>query len=326
MQNFFCKMGKILIIFFITICLFLVTDILFFYYMDFHNRKFIQFHEKLLGIDKHVIPKYSLKLKPFSHIPNYNEPFRPIMNEDSKLNPILIFGCSFAYGDVFENEETISYVLSKYSKRPIINRAANSWGIQHMYYQLNEESQYFKSLHPPKYIFYVLINDHFRRLYGFSNMHSKYYLTYKIKNNLLVKKEPFLNLYYDFAIFRHIKEKYIFYSINNSIAHNKHWLFDFFIFHVMQINDLIKENWGGVENDSPKFIILAFENTFPEFWEYELEKNNIDVIEISKLINKTKLDDPKYDFFEPKGAPFAHPVGRLWEEVVPELKKKYPDL
>ena len=41
--------------------------------------------------------------------------FRPIQNPKSKFNPIIIFGCSYAAGYVFDNKETISYVMSKFS-------------------------------------------------------------------------------------------------------------------------------------------------------------------------------------------------------------------
>lgn len=317
---------RILLIAITFILCILIEDIIFFYSMAYKNMEVIAFHNKMINNGKIELPKYTIRLEPFSPPPHYNETFRPIMNENNDLNPILIFGCSFAHGDIFPNEETISYVMSKYSKRPIINRGANSWGIQHMYYQLKEEKSYFEKLKAPKYIFYVLMNDynHFERLYEFTNALSQsYYLRYKIKNNQLVEKKPFLNLYYDLSISKQIKNTYYNKKINKMFDNNDKELFNFFIFHFKEINKLVREYWGS---EDTKFVILTFEGTKKELWEKELENIGIDVIDIAEIIGKEDLPNTQHGFFEPAGKPFAHPVGVLWNELIPKLKEKYKDL
>lgn len=82
---------------------------------------------------KYEIANYSLKSNKFTL---KNITFRPIENANSPKRPIIIFGCSYAYGYNFDNKETISHIMAQFSTRPIINRACCGWGIQHMVYQL----------------------------------------------------------------------------------------------------------------------------------------------------------------------------------------------
>lgn len=81
---------------------------------------------------------------------------------------------------------------------------------------------------------------------------------------------------------------------------------------------MIKERYG---NDT-KFIILTFEYTHKHMWETQLKEMGIDVIDISDEVGTSDLINSVY--FEPKEC--RHPNGKLWKELVPKLKKMYPDL
>lgn len=321
------KLSKILCVLSIYFLLFLAFDIAFFYYVRSQQFEIIKSQQEYYE-EKLYLPHYFVKLNKFSDyyksIIKHEE--RPIMNFYSKENPIVIFGCSYAQGYIFENEETISYVFSKYSKRPIYNRARNSWGIQHMLYQLQNDKEMLEQIKNPKYVFYVLIEGigHFERLYctNFPNiMEDNYYFTYKVKNGKLVERKPLFGLYYGFSIFRHIYNKIILSKIykNLYIKPNKK-LFDFFILHFKNINELIKEKWG----EDTKFIILTFEDTQREYWQPQLEKEGIEVIDIAETIGIKELRRKELGFFEPEIA--GHPNGRLWQALVPKLKEIYPDL
>ena len=328
------KCIKILINCLIFILIFLIADIIFFYIIVIKEQSiYISQQKYLKSKEKIFLPKYFIKLTKFKEryegATKYE--LRPIQNPESKKRPILIFGCSYAYGYVFDNSETISYIMSKYSDRPIINRAISGWGIQHMLYQLREDKKYFASINKPKYIFYVLMDHggHFHRLFytNFPNiLHSDYYLTYKVKNNNLTERKPFLNLYYGFAIPRHIYNKIVKNYVDKTafIKPNKKF-YDLLILHFLSINEEIKNIWGNkTKQDIPQFIILTFEGNNEEYWKYELEKQGIKVINIAELIGKKNLENQELGFFEPEIA--GHPNGKLWKEVIPKLKEIYKDL
>lgn len=329
-MKYFIKLLLGFIIFFI---LFIILDVVFFFYTEIKEQdmyKSLKQYNKKENNQPLFFESYFLRLNKFSDIYkelNNNNGFRPIQNLESEERPVLIFGCSYAYGYVFDNTETISYVMSKYSSRPIINRAMLGWGIQHMLYQLKEDKEFVSSIKTPKYIFYVLMGtgSHFQRLFhtNFPNVTCKdYYFTYKLKNNEFVERKPFLNLYYSFAIPRHIYNKLVVSYVENSTKDDK-WsnVYDFMTLHFISINKVIDKLWG---EGRTKFIILTFEGNNEEIWQQKLQENGITVINIAKLIEKEDLMDPKFGFFEPEISP--HPNGKLWKEVVPKLKELYPDL
>ena len=277
--------------------------------------------------DQKVLPSYFIKLTRFVDTYNFRKAeFRPIMNKDSNSSPIAIFGCSYAYGYIFPNEQTLSYVLSKYSNRPIYNRAMSCWGVQHMLYQLKEDKTIYDEIKNPKYVFYVLMDNfgHFERLYYTSFpdiLNNEFYFTYKVKDGEFLERKPLFNLYYDLAVTRHIYNKLIFNKVKHDMFEypNKK-MFDFFALHFKEANKLIKQNWG---NDT-QFIILTFENTQREHWESMLENENIKIIDIAETIGLANLKSKELGFFEPEIA--AHPNGKVWELLVPKLKEMYPDL
>lgn len=271
-------------------------------------------------------PKYSFKLVSFKdHCHLDKEQFRPVMNKDSKEDSILIFGCSYAAGYVFDNEQTISYVLSKYSTRPVFNRASSGRGLQFMLWQLKSDKDFYKEVKKPKYVFYVLMGGigHFERLYytAFPNcLDPEFYFTYKEKNGELVERKPLFGLYYDLHLTRHIYNKFIFNKVINDFDNPNSKMYDFFTLHFKKSNEIIKKQFG----DDVKFIILTFENTNKEYWRETLEKEGIDVVDISETIGIQNLEASELGFFEPEVA--AHPNGKIWELLIPKLKEMYPDL
>ena len=50
-------------------------------------------------------------------------------NENFKNPPILLFGCSFAYGEYLAQNQTFSYKLSKLLNSPVYNRAIPGFGV-----------------------------------------------------------------------------------------------------------------------------------------------------------------------------------------------------
>ena len=58
--------------------------------------------------------------------------FRNDINIDSKLKPILIMGCSFAYGAGLKDDETFSYKLGLETGRPVYNRSIMGGGLSNI--------------------------------------------------------------------------------------------------------------------------------------------------------------------------------------------------
>ena len=322
---------KILISIIISILLFFIIDYIFYKYMLYNQTYFLNSNKDKIGIQNEQIKlsNYFIKLNSFKEIYDIEKSqFRPVMNENSNENSIIIFGCSYAYGYIFENEKTLSYIMSKYSKRPIYNRSMNGWGIQHMLYQLKEDKNMYNEITKPKYVFYVLMNDssHFLRLFHSSFpdiFDSQFYLTYKSYKGDLKEKKPLFNIYIDFMLTKHLYNSFIRNKIDYDFYINpdeNEKLFDFFVLHFKVANNLIKKNWGN----ETKFIILTFENTQKQYWENKLKKLEIDVIDIAEIIEDNNLTDFKKGYFEPEI--YGHPNEKLWEKLVPKLKKIYPDL
>ena len=114
----------------------------------------------------------------------------------NKKPPILLFGCSFAYGTFLKNNQTFSYKLSKLTKRNVYNMALEACGIQYMYYFLSDENFYNDfSSNPPQYVIYLYIPSHLQRLTSniFPNslsLNGKL-LLYNLKDNSLkIEKTP----------------------------------------------------------------------------------------------------------------------------------------
>ncbi len=257
-------------------------------------------------------------------------PFRPIENKNSKEQPILIFGCSGAYGYNFDDKETISHIMSKYSNRPIINRSALSFCVQHILFQLEniDMLQYedvsgegvYKN---PKYVFYLLMGGdrQFSQInYPLSGDCNEYYLLYEVKNGKLVRKEPILGMYFKSNIVDYVLEKYTYNKARKQFDNDDKKLFNLFILYMKTINELIKENFGK----DTKFIILTFEGTKKELWQKQLEEEGIEIVDIAETIGEKDLMNEKHQFFKPPVSP--HPTDKLWKALMPKLKEKYPDL
>jgi hypothetical protein len=302
-----------------------ILDISFFKYVDRQNFELRESQKQYGEVPE---SKYFFKLRPWKETYSIEKHFfRPVMNSESKENPVVIFGCSYAYGYVFDNDQTISYALSKYSKRPIINRAKSGWGIQHMLYQLKEDKEFTSSIKPPKYVIYVLMDsyNHYERLYytSFSSV-IDYYFGYKERNGKFIERKPFLGLYYNFVIFRFIQNEIIQKIVLHYCKNPKSMVYDRVTKYFIETQHEIQKNWGNKNGENPKFIILALENNNIEYYKEDLEEQGIDVIEISKLIGIKDLQRQELEFYEPEIG--GHPNGKLWEVVIPKLKEIYKDM
>ncbi len=92
----------------------------------------------------------------------YNTFFHGPLNTQSPKPPILIMGCSFAFGSYLTPEESFMGQLAKLTDRPVYNRALSARAADEMLYQLSSD-EFYKKVPKPEWFIYVFIPDHVRR-------------------------------------------------------------------------------------------------------------------------------------------------------------------
>lgn len=256
-------------------------------------------------------PEYSPKLMDFDDWYKLNCPkcFRNPVGLNYKKMPIIIFGCSFAYGERIDEEQTVSYKLSYLTKRPVYNRALGSWGVQHMLYQLRRKD-FYKQVKKPEYVIYIYINDHIRRLYNYVYSANELYmgLIYK-KNKDELTQDHLLMPYIDGLYINKIIREYYAQKIGyDPKRFNQN--FDFLKLHFIKSKKELEKNYPNT-----KFVILIYQDSFTDRWP-ELEKEGFIIIKVKDLVS-VNLNNNKYKAYDN-----VHPNGKAWDVILPVLIKK----
>ena len=295
-------MNKILLKTFLTV----ICSIIIFTVIDFCAYTIDWFEIKKLH-DKYgtwLIPyKYSwvLDSDPYSYIISKSS-FRPPVNTQSKKEAVYIFGCSFAYGESLQENKTFASQIAKLTNRPVYNFAFPGFSIQHTLYQL--ENMDFSEYPPPKYVIYIYIDDHIRRmLTDFMQPHElNMYPIYKPdKNGNLVfqnKSRITPSIFYIVKKLQCTYAKYKadspHYAKENAVLMEKHFL---------KANELIKELFPDA-----KFVVLLYQPKNFQDKEVikELEENGITVISTDNLSSEN-LSEKKYKLID------SHPSEKVWQ-------------
>ena len=255
-----------------------------------------------------------------SNLPN--KPHNPVGLKYNK-SPLLILGCSFAYGQYLNDKQIFSSKLSEINKQPVYNRALPGYGLQHAYYQTTQE--YFYNQVPPcNTVVYVFIDDHFRRMLG-----EEFYITYfAMYLHYTYKDDKFILDNYDNPFFLFYKNDYIFKTIRKLynqfyLKNNPDKITDEALAYFIKIRENLENHWHKKIN----FIVLFYEDSFNSQYTFlkkslipKLESNNFEVIETSKLTDES-LFEGKY--LAPEN---DHPTEQAWELITPlfveECKKR----
>lgn len=255
--------------------------------------------------------KYTLLLDedPFSYIVDKNS-FRKPSNEKSKNPPIYIFGCSFAYGEKLNDNETFGAKLAEITNRPVYTFAYPGFSVQHMLYQLDNMD--FSKYPKPKTIIYIYISDQMRRLMTDFNqpVQNVQYPRYELKNGDLKFKEKIKFSYVNFYCLRKI---YCYFQ--NSRAANAKFAeenYDLLEKHFLAINSKIKEKFPNSQ-----FIILLYNPTDKEFFRSKktLEDQGIKVTTTADL-SPINLSNDEYKLKD------SHPSAKVWEILTPKFVEK----
>ena len=227
--------------------------------------------------------------------------------------PVIVFGGSYAYGNELQQNQTFSYKLSHLIKHPVINRALPGGGLSFMYFQTNTNYLYEAIPDVPEYIFYIMINDHYRRMYinNFNIPFNSFYLHYAFKNGKFIiedYKNPYKNFIRSLYITRFFNHVYALYIVK----HNPEKVTDLFIEYLNQSRKNIEKHY----NKKLKFVVLLYEDReilHKDILKKKLEDNNYIVVETSEL---TDLD--LYANSIPND---HHPTEQEWDILVPLITK-----
>ena len=235
-------------------------------------------------------------------------PFGKIYGQEYKAAPILIFGDSAAYGENLKEQNTLSYILSEYTKKPVHNRAYGAWSVQNIYWQLTNQD-FYKNIEEPEAVIIVYTSNMFYWMYSpnLSNC-----LKYSIKNGKIVRDSILYNI---------MIKSYFIMKIVNYIGEIKSSNFDksfddFKIYLVESIKEA-KKHWKNT-----KFYILKIQNNNTtenkKRWK-ELEKYGYIILEETDITSKNNnnQENVDFDFFVDE-----HPTDDYWQPIVKGLVKK----
>lgn len=259
--------------------------------------------------------KYSLSVESFDYNSEKSRMRKP-EGLSYKKPPILLFGCSYTYGDGLYNKDTFSYKLSHFTKRPVYNRAMQGWGTQHMLYQL-KRNDFYNEVKTPEYVIYTFIPDHLNRLYRYQYPPPYNYilLRYKLTQNGYEEIKPFCKPLWGLYTVNEIQnliEKNILTSDKNKDKN-----FEYFYKMMIESRKIINKHYPKA-----KFVILVYRcnDKFPEncdYWWKKFQNTGFIVISTDQLLKPGTLEEKPYT-----GIDGFHPSGKAWDVIVPSLAKK----
>ena len=288
MKRIFC------ISFLSLILLFVVSELSIWTYHNLELKKSNPNMEKWLPITSNPLGK-NFEFKP-EFFPNPQDGWgRAPEGLEHKKRPIALFGGSSTYGYNLNVEQTLSHKLAKETKRPIYNRAATAWGIQHMLEQSRFEELY-NDVPNPEYVIYIFTEDQLGLLF-LSNISSYDFLLkennlkFKNTNGTLTKIEEknkilaFLKSTYSAKT---IKNWYI---KKNIISNESKILakLNYAQKHFADAKAEMETYWKDT-----KFVVFFFENTTSnQLLREKLEKNGFITISTNELTSEN-LKNEKY--------------------------------
>lgn len=291
------KVGIILVNIFLLILMIVLAEYLFF-----------------LDANKYYVDKAPYFRKKYdTNVENLKGSTRKPCGLKYNKRPILIYGCSVAYGFALTDEESFGNQLSELTKRPVYNFGISAKGLQHAYYLVKNDE---KISPEPEYVFYVFINDHLRRMFVNCNkIDNTNYLTYRVKNGELVENRQ--NSLSDKSYLVAGIQNFAYYILKNIF---KDQVFNIAKTYLVSIKNEINEKYP-----SAKFVVINYDNGY--YTELnpkrvaELKEEGIEIIFLNdEFKDKLKMDSYKNS---PEKDIFRHPNEKAWELVVKYLAEKY---
>jgi len=229
--------------------------------------------------------------------------------------PVILYGCSFAYGENLDVKDTFSYKLARYARRPVYNYALKGHCIQHMLF-FTRMKEHYKDFPEPEYVIYTFIPAHLNRVMNTNYFGNTAYLEYKEQNGHLkrVYAPEFLrNLYITIPYNRYLETVYD--SLLDRSGAKRLKLIKLYL---EEARRAFNERYPNT-----KFAVLLYDYSPVKIknsvWA-ELRKEGFIVYKASKL-GKFNPSDDKYKLPENIDK-YRHPNGAAWDKIVPALSKE----
>ncbi len=100
-------------------------------------------------------------------------------------NPVIVLGCSYAYGHGLKREQTFPYLLSELTKRPVYNFAECGSDIQESYNVFRNQDK-IPNISNAEYIIYIYMHDHINRYLSVDELYNNYELAFPVSNKIQV--------------------------------------------------------------------------------------------------------------------------------------------
>lgn len=287
------------------------------------------------------IPSYSQYTYPVSYLekPRFFYEYR---GKDKKP-PIMLLGCSYAYGHGLRYKQTFAAKLSKIMKRDIYNLAEIGNGPTEILIALDYSKHFYDIKDAPEYIIYVYMYHHPDRIkFNFSKV------SYLQENGILLKKQHFiLNKLYIYKNF--LKHKL---ELKTVKAKDESWKYEYIKESIIKMQEKIKKRYPQskfvvlVYSDYERFLnqnILKYKGLIDSedykncneeevmkpvnydilhsdrFWN-ELKKQGIKVIKTEDLLGRTM--NKKEERLNPDFAITVHPSEYAWDELAVLISKE----
>jgi hypothetical protein len=329
------KIKKIIVILFVNIIVFLILFNLFSYFI----KKNVDFSLKTYSSDAvensidlknyNIEPPDYINTKKHSDIEfqNYCNETRIIFNADKYTkNPILILGCSYAFGHGLKQENTFANILSKNTQRPVYNFSTCSGNGYESIYNIDDfinQSEMNKNIiKNSDYIIYLYMHDHINRYLRKTYTTSRYDNLYNSSGIIQFLNKFFLIRYTlsNIKLYKIIKE------YPNSEEAEKYLK--------LLIKDINKEL--KILAPKAKLIIIIYDEKIPmyfkkseikfvsdimnsDIWNEIENETDIKVVHSKDIMGfvfdknyKLKIDDGNW-----------HPNERVWKEFTPLFANKY---
>lgn len=271
---------------------------------------------------KKSLPKYKMpKIYEFKKYRDYD---KFVIPGSSKKLPIITIGCSYSYGILLDNKETLAGQLNKVTGRTVYNLGQAGTGPQIVYEQLADNGLK-KQIHEAEYVIYVFLHNHlmrqFMRLFPNSSIITPVYFI--DKNGNLEKEKPLFPkiLYSSFIVKNYLENKIL---IDDEKAEMTNGL-PLFLKTMEESVKVMKKNYPNA-----KFVLMEFPQApmcRADYQEKTQELKDEDIKNLEKLgiiyINAEQLVGHKYrDVEKYRIADRDHPNAKVWEEIAPALKAK----
>ena len=242
-------------------------------------------------------------------------PIRKFVGTDQNYNKksIIMFGCSYGYGHMLEDEQTFHYKISNLLKRPVYNYSSSGESTQFALMKI-QNHKIDDVIRNSEYAILVTIGEHVWRVHTHSNGYSTEFTwpRYDIRNGELVfhkYKFPMIEASY---LYKYIQK--LFFARILTESSNKYiqdYMFDYMKLHY----ETIKKELEKI-NPNIKIIIIVYKDsnetdsfTFNPRWK-ELEDEGFIVVNVHSYL--PFLRDIDYIISETDG----HPNEKAWDSII----------